>query len=227
MRIGILAARSGRNAQRVIGAIREGKIGAEIACVVGNRCASVFQAEVESLGIPSLFLDHTHFQSREAFDDEIANAFTAARVDIVVSCSFSRLLSARFLGRFPMTINSHPSLLPAFIGRTEDGRKPVDAALDYGVCLVGATVHVVDGMIDHGPVIIQGALPVLPDVSRVELIERVLELEARIKVQALSWLADGFISQNGRIIAISDMGRVKQENAVDGCLFSPALDEGY
>ncbi len=227
MRFGLLAARSGRNAQNIIEAFADGRISGEVAAVIGNQCDEHFVTSVQDDGLPSLFLNHEKYKSRGAFEKPVLEALLDAKVDIAVSCSFSRILTKEFLDHAPSVVNSHPSILPAFQGRDADGDRPVDAAVKYGVQVLGATVHFVDELVDHGPVIIQGVVSRGPNESNQQLIEKVLAVEDRIKVQALAWISEGRLEKTGRRVNLDRSDRVIQYPYIDGCLFSPALEEGY
>jgi phosphoribosylglycinamide formyltransferase-1 len=116
----------------------------------------------------------------------------------VALAGFQRVLGEVFLGAFPgRVVNIHPALLPSFPGHMV-WRKEVD----HGVTLAGATVHFVDAGVDSGPIIVQGAVPVLPDDGPDELSGRILEVEHRIYPQAIAWLAAGRVELDGRKVRI-------------------------
>ena len=227
LKFGLLASRSGSNASRVIKAVENGAIPGRISFIVGVDCYLEFQNYIKQKGIDCEFVSSGDFDNRFELEEAISIALAPARPDVLVSCSFSKILSSNFIQEHPFVINSHPSLLPAFIGRTEMGKKPVDAALEYGVRFVGATVHFIDKTADQGPPIIQGATAVPQDVERDAMIDEVLEIEERIKVQALAWYAEGKITLSGREVKIERPSRA-EEVAIDGRhFFSPSLDKGY
>jgi phosphoribosylglycinamide formyltransferase-1 len=227
MKIGILTSRSGQNALKIIQAVKEGKINAEIALLIGNKCHSDFKEIMKLNSVDSLFLNHENFTTREKYDEALISSFIKAEVDLVVSCSFSRILTPKFIEYFPNSINSHPSLLPAFIGRTREGKKPVDAAIERGVKIIGATVHFIDKEVDNGPIIIQGVIPIQETWERNEIIKKVLDLEMRIKIQALAWYANGEIFVNNGIVSINKK-KINEINFIDeNYLIYPQLDINY
>jgi phosphoribosylglycinamide formyltransferase-1 len=134
-------------------------------------------------------VDHTQYASREAFDDAMAKVIDSIAPDVILLAGFMRIFGASFMGRYPRRIvNIHPSLLPAFPGLHTHRR-----ALEAGVRVHGATVHVVTAALDNGPVIVQGAVTVMPGDKEEELSARVLEMEHRIYPQAVRWLVEGRI----------------------------------
>ena len=131
-------------------------------------------------------VDHTAYASREAFDAALIEAIDAVVPDFIVLAGFMRVLTEQFVARYSKRIvNIHPSLLPAFPGLNTHRQ-----ALAAGVKIHGATVHFVTPRLDHGPIIIQAAVPVLPTDDEATLALRVLAQEHRIYPQALRWLAE-------------------------------------
>jgi phosphoribosylglycinamide formyltransferase-1 len=131
-------------------------------------------------------LDHRTFATREAFDAAIAAEVESHGPDLVLLAGFMRIFTAGFIQRFPRRIlNIHPSLLPAFPGLHTHRR-----ALEAGVKVHGATVHMVTPALDDGPIVIQGAVPVLQEDTEESLAERVLGVEHRIYPQAVRWFVE-------------------------------------
>ena len=134
-------------------------------------------------------MDHAGFASREAFDAALARAIDAYGPDLVLLAGFMRILTDGFIARYDRRLlNIHPSLLPAFPGLHTHRR-----ALEAGVKVHGATVHLVTPALDDGPIITQGVVPVLADDTEESLAARVLDVEHRIYPQAVRWLAEGRI----------------------------------
>ncbi|MFS8152578.1 phosphoribosylglycinamide formyltransferase [Vreelandella titanicae] len=223
--IAILTSRSGRNANDIINAIEKGLINANIACIIGNRSHCEFIEKIKKTNYDSYFLDHEDYSNRDHFDAKLMEILKSYSIDIVVSCSFSRLLSHNFIDHYPSTINSHPSLLPAFPGRTSCGLKPVDAAFEYGVKFIGATVHFVDRHVDNGPIIIQAVTPVMNSYREKDFLKKILEMESRIKIQALYWLINDRLIINGRNISVKNEETKTIYN--DSYLIYPTLDDGF
>ena len=158
-RLGVLISGRGSNLQALIDAVASGRLAATIAIVISNRPLAGGLARARDAGIETLVLDHKAYPSREAFDRALASALQSRGVSLVCLAGFMRLVGAPLLEAFPQAIlNIHPSLLPAFPG--VDAQKQ---ALDHGVKISGATVHLVTGELDGGPIVMQAAVPVLDD----------------------------------------------------------------
>jgi phosphoribosylglycinamide formyltransferase-1 len=191
--IAVLISGRGSNLQALIDAIAEGRLDATIAVVISNRADAAGLARAQAAGIDTLTIDHRAFPSREAFDAEVATELARRQVSLVCLAGFMRLIGPRLLDAFPNRIlNIHPSLLPAFPG--------VDAqrqALEHGVKIAGATVHLVTGELDAGPIVLQAAVPVREDDTVETLSARILIEEHRIYPEAVrimlttDWTVDG------------------------------------
>ena len=179
--IGVLISGRGSNLQALIDAIAEGRLNARIAVVVSNRPGAPGIARAQAAGIDTLVVDHTLFQRRAHFDAAVAAALHERQVGLVCLAGFMRLVGAPLLEAFPNAIlNIHPSLLPAFPG--------VDAqrqALEHGVRMTGATVHLVTADLDGGPIVLQAAVPVRDDDTVETLSARILIEEHRIYPEAI------------------------------------------
>src|SRR5439155_10992698 len=179
--LGILASGSGTNLQAMIDAIEDGQVPAEIRVVVCNRPKAKALERAECHGLPVEVVDHKAFQSREAFDERVVEVLRAKEVQLVCLAGFDRLLSPVFIRAFPERIlNVHPALLPSFPGLHAQRQ-----ALEYGVRIAGCTVHIVDEKTDHGPIVIQAAVPVYSDDTVESLTERILAEEHRIYPEAV------------------------------------------
>jgi phosphoribosylglycinamide formyltransferase-1 len=185
--LGVLISGSGTNLQAIIAAIERGELTAEVRVVVSNRDAAYGLTKARNHGLPTIVIPHKNFSSREAFEAELIKTLQDYRVELVVLAGFMRLLSPFFIRTFPQRImNIHPALLPAFPG-THAQRQ----ALERGVRISGATVHFVDEEMDHGPIIVQAAVPVYPDDTVESLSTRILAQEHRIYPQAIQFFAEG------------------------------------
>ncbi len=160
--------------------------GARIAAVISNRPQAGGLTFAAEHGIATEVVDHTGFADRDSFDAALAQAIDRHDPDVVVMAGFMRVLTEGFVRRYEgRMINIHPSLLPAFPGLHTHRR-----ALETGVRLHGTTVHFVTAELDSGPIVIQAAVPVLPDDTEEELAERVLVQEHRIFPQAVRWIVE-------------------------------------
>lgn len=176
---------SGRGSN--LAAILDARLPVRIAAVISNNPAAAGMTIARAAGISALSIDHREFSNRAAFDAVLARSIDSYAPDLIVLAGFMRILTPGFVQHYAGRIlNIHPSLLPAFPGLDTHRR-----ALAAGVRVHGCTVHFVTAELDHGPIVIQAAVPVLPDDDEDSLAARVLEQEHRIYPQALRWLAEG------------------------------------
>lgn len=158
--------------------------GARVAAVVSNRADAGALAFAREQGIATEVVDHKAFPSREAFDDALAAAVDRHAPALVVLAGFMRILTPGFVARYQgRLLNIHPSLLPAFPGLHTHQR-----ALEAGCKVAGATVHQVTAELDHGPILAQAAVPVLPGDTPAALAARVLSQEHLIYPRAIAEL---------------------------------------
>ncbi len=186
----ILISGRGSNMEAILDAAMPRTIKADlplnIKAVISNRPDAGGLITAAQRGVATRVVDHTTHASRETFDAALAEVIDAFAPDFIVLAGFMRVLTAQFVARYSKRmINIHPSLLPAFPGLHTHRQ-----ALAAGVKIHGATVHFVTPQLDHGPIIIQAAVPVLPDDDEATLALRVLMQEHRIYPQALKWLAE-------------------------------------
>jgi phosphoribosylglycinamide formyltransferase-1 len=193
-RIGVLISGRGSNLQALVDAIADGSLNAQIAIVISNKADAAGLDRARAAGIETLVLDHRSFASRDEYDAAIALELRSRDVSLVCLAGFMRLIGPRLLNEFPHAIlNIHPSLLPAFPG--------VDAqrqALDHGVKITGATVHLVTGELDGGPIVTQAAVPVRDDDSVELLSARILIEEHRLYPEAVRIMLNGAWRLDGR-----------------------------
>ena len=193
-RLGVLISGRGSNLQALIEAIDAGRLDASIAVVISNRANAGGLDRAREAGIEGLTLDHRQFATRDEYDQELARVLQAHQVSLVCLAGFMRLIGARLLDAFPNAIlNIHPSLLPAFPGVNAQGQ-----ALDHGVRVSGATVHLVTTDLDGGPIVAQAAVPVFDDDTVATLSERILREEHRIYPEAVRQILDGSWCLDGR-----------------------------
>jgi phosphoribosylglycinamide formyltransferase-1 len=203
MRLGVLLSGSGSNLQAMLDRVADGALAADIAVVIANKPEALGLARARAAGIPTACVRHADFPEREAFDRELVRLLQASRVDYVALAGFMRILTPAFLAPFAgRVVNIHPALLPACPGIHAQRQQA-----DHGVRLAGCTVHFVDEEMDHGPIIIQAAVPAFADDDEATLGARILDLEHRIYPQALQWLAQGRVHLNGRQVIVDGAGR--------------------
>ncbi|MFP5381124.1 MAG: phosphoribosylglycinamide formyltransferase [Gammaproteobacteria bacterium] len=177
-------------------AIAEAALPIEIAAVISNRPQAAGLEYARERGIPAIALDHTQYADRATYDAQLADEVERHRPDLVVLAGYMRILSPAFIACFEgRLLNIHPSLLPMFPGLHTHER-----ALEEGVKVHGCTVHFVTDKLDHGPIVIQAAVPVRADDTPETLAARVLAQEHRIYPQAVRWFAEGrLVNIHGRV----------------------------
>ncbi|MEA1922424.1 MAG: phosphoribosylglycinamide formyltransferase [Pseudomonadota bacterium] len=208
IKIGILISGSGSNLQSIIEAVKAGSIAGEIALVISNDAEAYGLTRAANHGIPTKIVKHDDYSDRHSFDQELVKVLKENRVDLVVLAGFMRVLGAGFLAAFPdRVINIHPALLPSF-----PGTHGQEQAFAYGVKLAGCTVHFVDEKVDHGPIIIQAAVPVLSDDSQERLAARILRCEHKIFSRALALFCAGKLQIEDRKVKISGVDETQLED---------------
>ena len=187
----ILISGSGSNMAAIVRAAEQGRWGerlhARVAAVVSNRADAQGLAFAKDHGIPTAVLDHKAFASREDFDAALMAQIDRFSPDLVVLAGFMRILTPAFVAHYAgRLLNIHPSLLPAFAGLNTHQR-----AIDAGCRFAGATVHQVTAELDHGQILAQAVVPVLPGDTAQALAARVLTQEHLIYPRAVA----GFFSR--------------------------------
>lgn len=197
-RVGILISGRGSNMVALLRAMREGKVLADPAVVVSNVSGAPGLATAEGLGVEVAVVDHATMKTREAHERAVLDVLTREGVELVCLAGYMRRLSPLLVRAFPWRIlNVHPALLPSFPGL--DAQR---AALAHGVKIAGCTVHLVDEQVDHGPIILQAAVPVHDDDTVETLSARILEREQVVYPEALAYLASGRLDVIGNTVHI-------------------------
>ena len=179
-------------------ALLEADLPCRVAAVISNQAAAPGLEIAKQHGITTRVVAHHTYPDRESFDSELANCIDSYQPDLIVLAGFMRILTPQFVARYQnKLINIHPSLLPAYSGLNTHAR-----ALRDGVKIHGCTVHFVTSDVDHGPIIIQAAVPVLMDDTPATLAARVLHQEHRIFPQAIRWFCNDDIrlSAEGKVL---------------------------
>lgn len=183
----ILISGSGSNLQSFINQSQSGELPADIAAVVCNRPGAFGLERAAKANIPTEQIDHTKFESREAFDKELARRINQYQPDLVILAGFMRILTPGFVSQYAgRLLNIHPSLLPKYPGLNTHQR-----AIDAGDEEAGATVHFVTEGLDDGACIIQAKVPVLENDEAGELAKRILEQEHKIYPLSAKWFVEG------------------------------------
>src|SRR5262249_45812390 len=182
------------NLQAIIDAVRDRRLDASVAVVISNRAGVEGLERARRAGIDAVHLDPKGYADRDAYDRAIVDELRLHRVDLVCLAGYMRVVGVRLLEAFPTRIlNIHPSLLPAFPGL--DAQRQ---ALEHGVRVTGATVHIVTSELDGGPIVIQAPVSVLPDDTVETLSARILVEEHRIYPEAIRLVLGGGWSIDGR-----------------------------
>jgi phosphoribosylglycinamide formyltransferase-1 len=186
----ILISGRGSNLQALLEA------GIPVSAVISNRAGARGLQIAASRGVSTAVVDHQAYATREAFDEALGDAVERSSPRLVVLAGFMRVLTAGFVARFAgRLLNIHPSLLPAFPGLHTHER-----ALEAGVKVHGCTVHFVTADLDHGPIVIQAAVPVLPGDDAEALGARVLTQEHVVYPRAVRWFLEGrLVIADGRV----------------------------
>src|SRR5512140_662572 len=191
--VGILISGRGSNMVSLLEAMDRGEVPARCALVISNKADAPGLEIARARGITTAVIDHKTSATREEHDAKVVSALRGAGVEIVCLAGYMRLLSPVFVGAFRNRIlNIHPALLPAFPGLHVQQK-----ALDAGVRYSGCTVHIVDEEMDHGPIVLQAVVPVLPADDEEALAKRILSFEHRLYPAALRLLCEGKVAVNG------------------------------
>jgi phosphoribosylglycinamide formyltransferase 1 len=193
-RLAVLISGRGSNLQSIIDAIARDELDATIAIVLSNRPEAGGLQRAREAGVETLVVGAREYVSRDAYDRAVADVLRSRDVGLVCLAGFMRLIGAPLLDAFPnRVLNIHPSLLPSFPGL--DAQRQ---AIEHGVRVSGATVHLVTAELDGGPIILQSAVPVLDDDTPDTLAARILIEEHRIYPEAIRMLLDGKWTVAGR-----------------------------
>jgi phosphoribosylglycinamide formyltransferase 1 len=202
VRIAILASGSGTNAQALLDASARGDLeGGEVAVVVSDRPDGMVLERARKSGVEGLTLEKSGFSDREAYGKALVDELRSRDVELVCLAGFMLILPAAFIQAFPnRVLNTHPALLPAF-----PGAHPVRDTLEWGAKVTGATIHFADEETDHGPIILQEAVPVLPEDDEQSLQDRIKQVEHRLYPEAVRAVAGDRVQLVGRTVVIANV----------------------
>ena len=189
-RLVILVSGRGSNMQTIVQTIRQQDLAATVCAVIANTPTAAALDWARDEAIEAKLVPHRDYPTREAFDAALGDVIDAYDPHYVLLAGFMRVLTPAFVERFNgRLINIHPSLLPAF-----PGLRTHQQALASGVQWHGCTVHFVTPMLDHGPIVAQGAVPVLSTDTEQSLADRVLQLEHTVYANVVRWLVEGRVT---------------------------------
>ncbi|CCD38235.1 Phosphoribosylglycinamide formyltransferase [Candidatus Paraburkholderia kirkii UZHbot1] len=198
-KIVILISGRGSNMEAVVRACAREGWPARVQVVIANRPDAAGLGFAQANGIETVVVDHLKYESRESFDAALAGEIDRFSPDLVVLAGFMRVLTDAFVGKYAgRMLNIHPSLLPCF-----PGLRTHQQALDAGVRVHGASVHFVTPTLDHGPIVAQGAVPVVAGDDAAALAARVLKVEHVIYPRAVRWFIEGRLAIEGERVALT------------------------
>ena len=199
--VGVLASGGGTNLQAIIDASESGRLDACVSVLISDVPGSGAIKRAERHSIPAFAVPRSEFPSKHAFESRIVELLKSKEVELVCLAGYMRIVGRTMLESFPnRIINIHPALLPSFPG-LEAQRQ----ALEHGVKVSGCTVHFVDELTDHGPVIRQAAVEVMEDDTAETLGKRILEQEHRIYPEAIQLFAERKLTLEGRRVKIGQV----------------------
>ncbi|WP_341529231.1 phosphoribosylglycinamide formyltransferase [Nostoc sp. UHCC 0302] len=185
LKLGIMASGNGSNFEVVAQAIQDGKLNAEIQVLIYNNPSAKAAVRAANRGVEAVLLNHRNYKIREKFDEQIVQTLHKYNVELVIMAGWMRLVTEVLIDAFPnKIINIHPSLLPSF-----KGVHAVEQALASGVKITGCTAHIACLEVDSGPILMQAAVPVLPNDTPETLHARIQVQEHRILPQAIALAA--------------------------------------
>jgi phosphoribosylglycinamide formyltransferase-1 len=194
LKLACLVSGGGTNLQAIIDNIESGKIKAQITAVISNKPDAGALDRAKKHCLPWFVVNNKDYPSRELFDRQLAELIDQQQAQLICLCGFLRIFSPYFIDHYlNRIINIHPALLPAFGGKGFYGHKVHRAVLTAGVKESGCTVHFLDKEVDHGPIILQRKVPVLPNDTPEILAERVLKEEHVAYSQAIDMIVRGAV----------------------------------
>ncbi len=201
LRLAVLLSGSGTTLQNLLDRGADGRLPARVTLVVSSSAAAFGLTRARRAGIPAEVVERKSCATRQEFGERVFAHCRRADVDLVCLGGFLQLLPVPddFAGR---VLNIHPALIPAFCGKGFYGRHVHEAALAAGVKLSGCTVHFADNQYDHGPIILQRAVPVLDDDTPDTLAARVFAEECAAYPEAIRLFAEGRLRVEGRRVRV-------------------------
>ena len=196
--IAVLCSGEGTNLQAILDAVAARRLRARVTLVISDRRDARALRRAARVGVEACYLDPHAYPDRAAYDRALLQLLARHRVRLICLAGFMRILSPVFVRRYRHRIlNIHPALLPSF-----PGAHAVRDALAWGVRVTGVTVHFVDAQVDHGPILLQEAVPIVPGQTETQLLARVHRVEHRLYPQAIQLVLDGRARIVGRRVQI-------------------------
>ena len=200
-KLGVLLSGSGTTLENIFTHIEQGNLDATVSCVIASRSDAYGLERARNHGVPEATVARKEFADTESFNEALWGKIGEYEVDLVVLAGFMCMLTVPedFANRI---LNVHPALIPAFCGHGMYGHHVHEAVLAYGAKVSGATVHFVDAEYDHGPIVMQQAVPVEEDDTPDTLAERVQAMERELYPQAIQLFAEGRLEVVGRCVRV-------------------------
>jgi formyltetrahydrofolate-dependent phosphoribosylglycinamide formyltransferase len=201
LNVAVLLSGRGRSLENLQHAIAEGRLSARIVVVVSSKCDAYGLVRARQYGLDAVVVPRQEYADVEAFNAAINAVLARYPIDLVVLAGFLSLYQPP-LALAGKVLNIHPALLPAFGGKGLYGNRVHRAVLAAGVKVTGCTVHFADAVYDHGPIILQAAVPVLDDDTVETLAARVFAVECKLYPQAIQLYAENRLRVEGRRVRI-------------------------
>ena len=199
MNFAVLASGNGSNLQAIITALKAKKIKANLVVVISDRADAFALVRARKAKIPTAVINPKDFSDRESFDRVLVDQLKRSSVDFVVLAGFMRILSGHVIKSYPNKIlNIHPALLPAF-----KGAHAIKDAFEYGAKMTGVTVHFVDEQVDHGAIICQEPVKILPKDTLKKLEQRIHTIEHKVYPKMIGLFSAGKLKVRGRSVRIA------------------------
>ena len=206
MKFAVFVSGNGTNLQAIIDAVKSGEIKADLALVFSDRRSAYALQRATAAGIKTLCLVRKDYATPQSFERDIVISLKEEGVDFIVLAGYMKVLSSFFIKTYPNAIlNVHPSLLPAF-----KGARGIKDTFTYGTKVAGVTIHFVDDMMDHGPIILQQAFRVDKKETLKSLEARVHKVEHQVFPKAIALFVDGRLKITGRKVQVLDKPRPKK-----------------
>jgi phosphoribosylglycinamide formyltransferase 1 len=205
--IGVLASGRGSNLQAIINAVDSKSIkNAKIVVVISDKEDAYSLERARKNKIDAIYINPRVNATREEYDDKVAAELKKREVDLVLLAGYMRIVTPKLIDPFKGKImNIHPALLPSFPGLHAQRQ-----ALEWGVKVTGCTVHFVDNEVDHGPIVLQAAVPIIEGDTEETLSRRILEEEHIIYAKAVKWFQEGRLKIEGRQVRIKGVRQAGQ-----------------
>ena len=200
MKFAVFVSGNGSNLQAIIDAIKAGDITAELALVVADKKKAYALKRAEEAGIETMVFRPKDYTNKQSVDRDIVINLKQKKIDFIVLAGYMRMLTPFFVKKYHRKIiNIHPSLLPSF-----KGLRAIKDTFTYGAKVTGATVHFVDDMMDHGPIIMQESLEIQESDTLASLEEKIHKVEHKIYPKAIQLFVEGRLKIKGRKVQILD-----------------------